>query len=108
MEYLSYIISGLFCGSLLIVYDIFFKKKQKIYRYPSAGWMDINKFPLPEDIKDYLATDGKDICHFYMPKYDSNGKTYFCSYDKTYITHWQPLPEAPNKKSGTIVKLGNE
>jgi hypothetical protein len=89
------IIPGTLIFLILSCYS--FYNKDKIYRYHEKGWMDVNEYKIPEDIKGFLATDGKKVQHIYYPSWGPHGKVIFNSYDKTYVTHWQPLPSPPKE-----------
>jgi len=69
--------------------------KEKTYRSPAQGWLDIRVYKIPDDIKEYIATDGKEVSTKYGITWGPHGEIIFSSYDKTYIKFWQPLPEAP-------------
>jgi hypothetical protein len=74
-----------------------FYHKDKIYRYPSDKWLEIKEHPIPDDIRGFLATDGKTVDYCYTIKWAPHGKIYFSEYSKTYISHWMPLPDVPEK-----------
>lgn len=82
------------CLFLFSLY-IYFLTKPRIYRYPAKGWIDIKSNPIPDDATDILITDGKDVRHVYTVEWGSNGKVIMSCYNKTFVTHWQPMPEAP-------------
>jgi Protein of unknown function (DUF551) len=82
---------ALFMGGFL------FLQKDRIYRQPSVGWLDVKTHKIPEDIKGFLATDGKKVDSKYQPEWGPNGEAIFNRYEKTYVTHWQPFPEPPKK-----------
>jgi hypothetical protein len=69
-----------------------------IYRYEGKGWLDVNQYPIPDDMRYYLVTDGKEIKNEVYPEYDRNGKPIFNKYSKTFVTHWQPYPDVPKEK----------
>ncbi len=92
-------ISGLVWGAgIFSIWFSFFKKRNKVYRYPAQGWLDIEKHPLPEDLKGFISSDGQEIMMENYIDYSPTGRPYFCKYEKTYIKFWQPLPEAPSLK----------
>src|ERR1700674_1541214 len=82
-----------FCISL----GFYFLHKEKIYRYPAEGWLSVKDHPIPEDIKNFIATDGKTVTTLYEPKWGPHGGVYFDKYDKTFVKYWRPLPEAPKE-----------
>src|SRR5271169_6447531 len=84
----------IFTCAILIMH---FFQKQKIYRYPTSDWMNIEHQPIPDDIRGFLATDGKTVEYCYFIKWAPHGKIYFSEYNKTYISHWMPLPDVPKK-----------
>lgn len=86
----SLLVIALFCA--------FHFKKPRIYRSDSAGWLSIKDHPIPEDMRDFIATDGKNVEYIHSPKWGPHGKVYFESYKETFITHWQPLPDIPKKQ----------
>lgn len=84
----------------LIVYTRY--QQPKVYRIKSSGWLDIKNYPIPEDIEGFLATDGKKVDYKYNIQWGPYGNVIFrksYSNDKiSYITHWQPLPDLPERK----------
>lgn len=64
---------------------------------PTSGWMDIKKHPIPKDIRGFLGSDGKKVDYIYSVTWGPYGEVIFNNYDKTYITHWQALPQPPEK-----------
>lgn len=74
-------------------------KQPKIYRIPSQGWLHIKENPIPIDIKEYIASDGKEVSIKYDIKWGPRGEIYYknnsYSNEFSYITHWQPLPDLP-------------
>ena len=89
-------ISSILILPTLMLSIIYFLKEPKI-RYPDKGWMDIKSHPIPDNIKDYIATDGKTVSTKYGIEWGPHGEIIFCKYDKTYLKYWQPLPEPPRK-----------
>ena len=81
--------------SFLMASAIYIFNKDKIYRYKAHGWLDIKKYPIPKDIKAYIATDGKEVEHFSSVTWGPYGEVIFSRYKDKYVTHWQPLPEPP-------------
>lgn len=79
----------------IIIASVHYIHKDKIYRSNSTGWLSVKEYPIPEDIRDFLATDGNKVVCLYKPKWGPHGKVHFGEYDKTHITHWQPLPDVP-------------
>lgn len=77
---------------------IYFYQKEKIYRYPSNDWLDIKKYPIPKDIRGFIATDGKKVEYLFFIKWGPYGEIFFDYNKETYITHWQPLPDLPKQK----------
>lgn len=100
-EIMKYMSVTLLSGALpffLVAAGVHFLNKEKKYRFPGTGWLNIKEVPLPEDLKDYIATDGKKVEYKSSIRWAPYGKVYFCEYDKTYITHWQPFPDVPKDK----------
>lgn len=85
---------------LIAAICIYLFQKEKVYRYPATGWMDVKTYPIPEDIRNFIATDGKEVDVIYAPSWGPHGKVLFQKYSNTYVKYWQPLPEAPNKNGG--------
>lgn len=81
----------------LLCMSMIYYNKEKIYRYPSNGWMSVNEYIIPEDIRDFLVTDGKTVKTIYSPKWEPHGKVIFNETEKTYVTYWQPFPEPPKQ-----------
>lgn len=80
-----------------VILCIHFFQKERIYRYPASNWMRLEDHPIPEDIRGFIATDGQTVDYKYTLNWAPHGKIYFSEYNKTYITHWMPLPDAPKK-----------
>lgn len=80
---------------LMFSLSIYIFKKEKIYRGYPQGWLDIKSNPIPKDIKNFIATDGKTVEVIYMCTWGPYGEIYFNRYDKTFVTHWQLLPDVP-------------
>lgn len=100
MELIEMITKTLMPGAVvfLILSSITLYNKRKIYMSPSSGWLDIKKYPIPNDIKGYLGTDGKTVDYMYDLSWGPHGEILFNNYDKTYLTHWQALPAPPTKR----------
>jgi Protein of unknown function (DUF551) len=81
-----------------VILCIYFFQKEKIYRYPSDKWLPIKEYPIPKDIRGFIGTDGKKVDYVYQVTWAPYGEIFFNTYDKTYITHWMPLPDAPKNK----------
>lgn len=62
----------------------------------SDMWRPIALSPLPEDIDDYICTDGKRVLHQSYVKYNSKGLPTM-GWRDTLITHWMPLPQPPKE-----------
>lgn len=77
---------------------IYFYKKEKIYRYTTTDWLEIKKYPIPKDIRGFIATDGKKVEHIHSITWGPYGEVIFNKYDETYLTHWMPLPDVPKKE----------
>ena len=75
--------------------SLFFLWKDRVYRYRAQGWLDIKTHPISDDIRGFIATDGKKVDYLYLVEWGPYGEVLFNSYDKTYVKYWQPLPEAP-------------
>lgn len=100
LETISKILYTFIPGALIffcLSVGIYLFSKDKIYRYPSNEWLDVKKVPIPEGIKEYIATDGKRVSHMYSVDWGPHGQIIFCKYDKTYTTHWMPYPDVPQK-----------
>lgn len=78
-----------------LMFGIIYFQKERIYRSFPSGWLDIKKYPIPEDIKYFIATDGNTVEYIYGLSWGPYGEVIFDKYKKTYITHWQPLPDLP-------------
>lgn len=85
----------IFTCAILIMH---FFQKDKIYRYPTNEWLNLKENPIPDDIHGFIATDGKSVDYKYSISWAPHGKIYFSQYNKTYITHWMPLPDLPKNK----------
>lgn len=101
MEYLNtisnFLVIPFICFIITFIFSNLLYNREKKCFYPDKGWMNINEYPIPEDIRDFLATDGKEVSHMYMINYNSQGKARFNIYKESYITHWQPLPSPPKE-----------
>lgn len=83
---------------IFITSALFFYTKEKKYCYDTNGWLDIKKYPIPEDIGDFFATDGKEVKHFYTPRWGPHGEVLFSDYSKkSYVKYWLPMPSIPSK-----------
>ncbi len=91
-------------GLTLLIYSIIFLtfsgavylfQKDKIYRGFPQGWLDIKTHKIPKDIRHFIATDGKKVEVLSSCTWGPYGEIYFSSYDKSFVTHWQPLPDVP-------------
>ena len=82
----------------LAITAIYFFQKEKIYRYECNTWLDIKSNPIPKDIKGFIATDGKYVDYIYIINWGPYGEIYFNFRKDTYVTYWQPLPDAPKKE----------
>ncbi len=88
-------------ASILIIptllFGIHYFLKTPVARYPDNGWMKVEEYPLPDDIKEYLGTDGNEVRTMYGINWGPHGKIIFSEYNKTYLKYWQPFPLPPNK-----------
>lgn len=67
------------------------------------GWIPIERFDefKREDYEYFLVTDGVKVDTCFALDYNKEGKPIFNKYwDRSFITHWRPLPEPPGKKNG--------
>lgn len=71
-----------------------FSKRPKIYRFSATGWLKVKDYPIPEEIKEFIATDGEDVSRERGITYNSKGNP-IMGYDQKIITHWQALPDVP-------------
>lgn len=83
------------CIVMFCLSGIFYFQKDRIYRQNSTGWLDIKKNPIPEDIREFIATDGKTVECKFSVQWGRYGEVIFNNHKKTYITYWQPLPDVP-------------
>lgn len=73
-------------------------KKKKVVRYPSKEWLLLTENPIPQKVEgEILASDGKKVKYIDRIRWAPHGKIWFEEYDKTFVTHWMPMPEAPTK-----------
>lgn len=81
--------------SCVIFYS--FNKSNKIYIVDhNHGWLDIKKYPIPDDdFYVYIATDGKNVKDCFGKKFDGDGDVILSSYQKEKITYWMPYPKPP-------------
>ncbi len=88
---IEYFISG-FIGSLVgtAIYAYFRKPKIEFVN-ESKMWMDIDCFPIPENKKYFIVTDGKSVEYMYKPVFNSRGDVVF-DYPHRVATHWMNLP----------------
>ena len=49
-------------------------KRKKVYRFPSTEWLKVSEHPIPEEIGEFIATDGQLVSAEYKVKYNSHGK----------------------------------
>ncbi len=97
IKIIGYTILPYALGAFLGCSAIYLFQKEKIYRISSIGWLDIKKHPIPHDIRGFIGTDGKKVDYIYLVKWGPYGEVFFSEYNRTYITHWQPLPDLPEK-----------
>lgn len=86
------------CLSIFIFalgYQKYYLNKQGYYRCSTTGWLSVKDHPIPEDIRGFIATDGNKVEYIYGLEWGPYGKVFMNKYEKTFITHWQPLPEPP-------------
>lgn len=100
LDFLYSLFITLFPGALIFFccsIGIYFFQKEKIYRYTGNGWLDVKEYPIPDDARNFIVTDGKNVDCQYSIKWSPHGKIYFSEYQKTFVTHWQPLPDVPKE-----------
>jgi len=61
-------------------------------------WMDIKDFPIPENERAYIVTDGKVVHGKYSAEYNRNGNAIFWDGYNRIITHWMRYPKPPKRK----------
>jgi len=83
------------CIMVFCISGVFYFQKDRIYRGYPSGWLDIKKHSIPDDVRGFLGTDGKRVEYLYIVRWGPYGQIIFSEYDKTYLTHWQPLPDLP-------------
>jgi len=87
---LVYSVAAIFFSGAVYIFQ-----KDKIYRGFPEGWLDVKTHKIPKDIICFIATDGKKVDIIYQCNWAPYGEIYFNRYKNTYVTHWQPLPDAP-------------
>lgn len=65
---------------------------QKMYYYTDSRWLDVNKYPIPDDIKDFICCDGKKVRFESRLAYNKFGKPIMGWEDKE-ILFWMPMPK---------------
>lgn len=86
---------------VLMIYFLEWKHKPRLHCYPNQEWfnIDIDYLPLKDDYNTFLITDGNnvDLTKAFLIQCDRFGKPYYNKFNKTYITHWAPIPVPPKK-----------
>lgn len=89
-------ILGILISSIIFY---FFNKPKKIYVIDhDYGWLDIKKYPIPDDdFFMYIATDGEIVKDCFGIFFDSDGDVILSSFKKEKIMYWMPYPMPPKK-----------
>jgi hypothetical protein len=62
-------------------------------------WLDIETFPIPDDERSYIITDGIVVQGHYAPEYDKHGNVIFWNGRIREATHWMRYPKPPKRVS---------
>ncbi len=82
-------------GISSIIFYFFSKPKKIFITDHNFGWLDIKKYPIPDDeYYSYIATDGKRVKDCCGKTYDFQGDI-ILSYKKEKVRFWMPYPQPP-------------
>jgi len=59
-------------------------------------WVDISEIPVPNDLEQFIFTDGEIVKCYSSIRYNKFGQVIF-HYDDKVATHWMALPTPPGK-----------
>ena len=76
----------------------YYIRRKKIYLSQYPDWLFISEHPIPDDIKEYLCTDGNEVYQTAFKRYNKYGQLLSPYSDTRKVIAWMPIPETPKVK----------